>query len=139
MDTSEETDKLLNMAATLATPEKVHDRELLAWLSGDGDEKQELIVEAAVPRRKVSFRAVPDGRLLPATIGGSAKKKAILEELASYLTELLHTRPTLLRAAGAFAVRATGSEAERLLDHPLVRSVRLNRRLRPELPRHEAS
>ncbi len=122
-------------ASALPFPQKIHDHELSEWLARSNAEERELIVEAAVPSRKVSFRKRADGRMLPAAVGGSEARTAVLEELRSYLQGLLATPPTLLKAAGALAVRASGSEAQALLEHPLVKSLRLNRKLHPPLKR----
>lgn len=117
--------------AVSTTSQKVHDSELAEWLGRSSDDERELIVEAAVPRRKVSFRTRAGGRLLPADVESSGSRNAVLDELWSYLNDLLATPPTLLRAAGALAVRASGREAQLLLDHPLVRSLKWNRKRYP--------
>ncbi len=117
--------------AVLTTAPKIRDVELTEWLARSSDEVRELIVEAAVPRRKISLLRGTGGRLLPADVASSGSRTEVLEELRSYLKDLLATSPTLLKAAGALAVRASGREAQELLAHPLVRALKLNRKLLP--------
>jgi len=119
---------------------KVRDPELVHWLAGTGSdemgERVEMIVEVASPRRRVGFRPAPGGRVRPGAVteGGSdddrRRRRAVLEELRRDLEQLLAEPPIPLRAAGALALRATRAETRQVLEHPLVRAVRLNRRRR---------
>jgi hypothetical protein len=121
---------------------KVRDPELVAWLAGEGAAEMgdtvELIVEVVSPRRRVGFRPAPGGRVRPGAVteGGSEddrrRRREALEALRRDLEQLLAEPPVPLRAASALAVRATRVEARQLLEHPLVRAVRLNRRRRRE-------
>ncbi len=123
--------------AVLSTPQKIRDVELTDWLARSSDEVRELIVVAAVPRRRVSLLRGAGGRMLPTDVASSGSRTEVLEELGSYLKDLLKTSPTLLKAAGALAVRASGRQAQELLGHPLVRSLKLSRKLLPP-PRHRS-
>ncbi len=115
--------------ATIAS-QKVFDSELVEWLTRDSSDARELIVEAKLPARKVSFQKGPQGRMLPRSVGKTASRTDALGDLFVDAKALLGTPPTLLKAAGALAVKATRRETQKLLEHPLVRAVRLNRRLR---------
>lgn len=116
----------------LAVLEKVHDPELADWLSQESGEVREILVDAVLPRRTVSLgesgnRLRPTG--LQETPGANGRKEA-LRQLRTFLERLLETPPVILETAGALAVRATSREVRELVDHPLVKSVRPNRRLR---------
>jgi len=63
-------------------------------------------------------------------IPGASGRKEALRQLRIFLEKLLQTPPVILEAAGALAVRATSREVRDFVDHPLVKSVRPNRRLR---------
>ncbi|HEX4964799.1 MAG TPA: hypothetical protein VF173_28560 [Thermoanaerobaculia bacterium] len=112
-----------------AAIEKVHDPELTDWLSREDGEVREILVDAALPRRTVSFEE-RGGRLRPTAIpeapAANGRKEA-LRQLRLFLEKLLGTPPVLLEAAGALAVRATSRQVRGFVDHPLVKSVRPNR------------
>ena len=113
-------------------PETVKDRELLAWLAAESDDTQELIVEAAVPERKVSFTKRPGGRTAASGIdsGPAAEREAVLDELNEFLTRQLDSPTTVLKSAGAIAVRATSRQVRAFADHRLVKAIRPNRKFR---------
>lgn len=110
---------------------KVQDSELAAWLAHDSGETRELIIDAALPVRKIAFSRQGNGRLRPSNIrsDGSARHR-LLHELEADLAEVLDTPPKVLETAGALAIKATGSQVRELAEHPLVKAIRPNRRLR---------
>lgn len=112
--------------------EKVQDPELIKWLSSESVDVRELIVEANLPERKVTLRRGADGRLIPEGIRSPAtpKRADVLAELGLFLGELLDDTPSLLKSAGAIAVKATGRQVRQFVDHPLVKGIRANRKLR---------
>ncbi len=112
--------------------EKVADRDLRDWLTQTREEVRELLVEAVLPQRRVIFKKQAGARHIPLGMESDAPTRAsVLDELNQYLSSLLQRRSTLLRAAGAFAVEANGPEVQKLLQHPLVKAVRINRKLGP--------
>jgi hypothetical protein len=110
----------------------VKDAEIAEWLGRDSSDARELIVEAKLPVRKVTVQKRADGRVVPDEINGSAAsdRAAVLAELHDFLSEKLDVPPVLLKAAGALAVRATSQQVRQFAEHPLVKSIRPNRRLR---------
>jgi len=114
------------------TTDQKLDADLVTWLSEEGDDLRELIIEAKVPRRTVNLVSPPSKYLLPEEIkGNSSDRTRALEGLQSYLSELLGTSTNLLRSAGAVVVRANREQLRQIIRHPLVRSVHSNRRLKP--------
>ncbi|HSS51471.1 MAG TPA: hypothetical protein VLX28_21210 [Thermoanaerobaculia bacterium] len=115
-----------------AVLEKVHDPELADWLSRENGEVREILVDAVLPRRTVSFEE-RGGRLRPAKlqeVPATTGRKEALRQLRSLLERLLEAPPVVLEAAGALAIRATSRQVLDFVDHPLVKSVRPNRHLR---------
>ena len=108
---------------------KIHGQELVDWLDRTDGEKRELIVEAALPPRTVTLSPRGEGRVKVSGIRGG-DCAGDLERLYKDLSGLVHSPPTLLKAARAVAVRVDCDEAREILAHPLVKAVRLNRRLR---------
>jgi hypothetical protein len=110
----------------------VKDAEIAEWLAGDSNDTRELIVEARLPARKVTVQKRADGRVVPDDINGSAAsgRASVLAELHDFLSGNLDVPPVLLKAAGAIAVRATSQQVRQFAGHPLVKSIRANRRLR---------
>lgn len=116
-------------AAALA---KVHDPELADWLSRENGEVREILVDAVLPRRGVTF-GEQGGRLRPTRIEEAPAangRKETLRQLQSLLETFLDTPPVVLEAAGALAIRATSRQVRGFVDHPLIKAVRPNRRLR---------
>ena len=109
----------------------VQDADLAQWLSLDRGDVRELIVEARLPDRKIILGRRADGHRVPAGIESIAptERAAALAELHSFLTALLDVPPVLLKAAGAVAVRATSRQVRQFVRHPLVKTIRSNRRL----------
>jgi hypothetical protein len=108
------------------------DTDLLAWLATDSRDTRELMVEARLPARKVTIQKHTNGRMVPAEIDTTAADAhtAALAELHDFLSERLDTPPVLLKAVGAIAVRATSQQVRQFVDHPLVKAIRPNRKLR---------
>ena len=81
----------------------VQDADLAQWLSSDGNDVRELIVEACLPDRKVTLGRRADGHRVPAGVESSdpTERAAALTELYSLLTALLDVPPVLLKAADA--------------------------------------
>jgi len=113
--------------------EALKDPDLAAWVREDSPEEMELIVEARLPERKVGFRE--DAKLGPrpreVLASDPGNRVETLKLLDAVLREKLRRPTTLLKAAGAIVVRATSAEVRALADHPLIKSIRLNRRLQP--------
>ncbi len=123
------------MSNAVAVNEKVKGAELADWLFHDSAGERELIVEAATPSRQVSYGG-RSGRHYPVDLKAppSEARSKVLNELQAFLTGLLGTPPVLLAAAGALAVKANCRQARRLAEHPLVKAIRVNRRLtRPKV------
>jgi hypothetical protein len=116
--------------------DRILDSDLAAWLEADGDDTREMIVEAKVPARTVSLGQGPSGLHLPKAIRteGHGDRAEVLRELQDDLNRLLGGTTSLLRAAGAIAVRANREQFLEILKHPLVKVVRANRRLKPGSP-----
>jgi hypothetical protein len=111
----------------------IQNAELNAWLEQeDSDDVRELIVEAKIPPRIIRFPDERSGRRLPESMNSADKseREAVLVELYRYLTELLGGSTNLLKSAGAVAVRANRQQLQAIARHPLVKAVRINRRLR---------
>ncbi|HBL26745.1 MAG TPA: hypothetical protein DD490_07920 [Acidobacteria bacterium] len=113
--------------------EKIRDPELADWLLQESGEVREVLVDADLPRRTVTLDGTGGGR--PRATGlhdaaGSGGRQEILRRLRALLEPFLDTPPVVLEAAGAVAVRATGRQVRGFVDHPLVKAVRPNRRLR---------
>jgi hypothetical protein len=111
---------------------KVRDADLKGWISSGSDERRAVIVETMMPARKVTFDELVGTWPTPKSLraeGHGPSRSEILAVLRSYLTDLLGEEPTLLTAAGALAVEASGEQMRRVLEHPLVKTVRPNRRL----------
>jgi hypothetical protein len=113
-------------------PDPVLGAELLAWANGEGSDRRELIVEATLPRRTVSLEKSDSGRVLPREVkpGSTGSRATVLLQLQHDLNELLGTSTSVLRAAGAIAVRADRTQLRQIARHPLVRAVRPNRRMK---------
>jgi hypothetical protein len=109
----------------------VQDADIVDWLAKDSNDARELIVEARLPARKVTVQKRADGRVVPDGINGSAAsdRAAVLAELHDFLSDKLDVPPVLLKAAGAIAVRATSQQVRQFAGHPLVKSIRANRKL----------
>jgi hypothetical protein len=109
----------------------VQDADLVEWLARDSDDARELIVEAKLPARKVTMQQRADGRVVPDGINGLATsdRTAVLAELYAYLADKLGVPPVLLKVAGAIAVKATSQQVREFTGHPLVKTIRLHRRL----------
>jgi hypothetical protein len=123
-----------NMPQAAATTKigttKAHGRELVDWLARSDDEERELIVEAVLPARKVTMKQ-HGGRLLPTGIRVAVPApSSALDQLYDDLSQRLPTQPTLLKAARAVAILANSRDVRDLMEHPLVKAVRLNRPLR---------
>jgi hypothetical protein len=116
--------------ATTQTFAKIQDPELASWPNQDSAEPREILVDAALPAPQVSFHRGTDGRFRPSGLRATppAERRATLQELGSVLSGFLDSKPVLLEAAGAVAIRALSWQVRRFLDHPLVKALRLNRR-----------
>ena len=90
---------------------------------------REIIVEARVPNRRVTIRKKHDTSRVFTDIKSPSplKRKKVIEELDSVINGILDEPPVRLEAAGALAVRATGKQALKFVDHTLVRFIRPNR------------
>lgn len=111
----------------------ISDPELIAWLREENqDEYRELIIEAKVPLRTVLFSHRRNGyRRFESMEGGDdTDRDNILAELRQYLSTILGDESvTVLKSAGAVAVRANRQQLEMIVFHPLVKAIRINRQL----------
>ena len=116
-----------------ASLEKVHDSDLADWLARENGELREILVDAVLPRRSVTFGETEGRRARPVGIEEALPangRRETLRQLRAVLEKILDTPPVVLEAAGALAIRATSRQVRKFVDHPLVKSVRPNRRLR---------
>lgn len=118
--------------STRSPAARITHRGLAEWLERSEADERELIVEADLPRRRVRLgrSAGGPGVVLKGIEGAPVSRQAILDELGAFAAGLLEQPPTVLRSAGALAVRVTPAEARQLAEHPLVRAIRPNRALR---------
>ena len=109
---------------------KVPDAELADWLSQENGEAREILVDALLPRRTLTLGPGRTGRMRPVAMEEAAGgRKEALRQLRLFVESFLDTPPVVLEAAGALAVRATSRQVRRFMDHPLVKTLRPNRRL----------
>ena len=89
-------------------------------------------MEAQLPRRRVIMQKRADGRRVPTGIQSTpaAERAAVLSQLYDFLSERLEVSPVVLKAAGAIAIRATSQQVRQFANHPLVKAIRPNRRLK---------
>ena len=108
---------------------KVRDKDLARWMFSESNEVREIIVEARVPNRRVTIRKKNDTSRVFTDMKSTSplKRKKVIEELDSVINGILDEPPVRLKAAGALAVRATGKQALKFVDHTLVRFIRPNR------------
>ena len=113
--------------------DKLPDADLAAWFEGEGSGTRELIVEAKVPARTVRLGQSSTKGLSPREVltEGGADRAAVLQQLQEDLGMIVGDAANLLRSAGAIAVRANREQLHQILNHPLVKAVRANRRLHP--------
>ncbi len=113
--------------------ENILDSDLNAWIKGNGDDTREVIVEANVPSRTVRMGESRTQRHIPQEVvtAGGGDRAMVLKELQDYLSSLLGNTVSVLRAAGAIAVRANREQLREIAKHPKVKAVRVNRRLKP--------
>lgn len=62
--------------------------------------------------------------------GPQSERTAVLEELNALLAKHLDGPTTVLKSAGAIAVKATSRQVRAFADDPLIKAIRRNRRLR---------
>ena len=114
-------------------PETVKDAELRAWMETTTDELRDVIVEAALPPRRVVFQHRSAGGASPKSIDSADEqnRESLLEELDQHLREIVGVEKTrVLKTAGAIVVRATAEEIHAIAKQPLVKAIRTSRRLR---------
>ena len=113
--------------------ETVLDAKLRAWLETATDEVCDVIAEAALPKRRVMFQQRRGESPSPTSIqsGDEVDREALLDELERALREIDGVEKThVLKAAGAIVVRATAPAVQAIAKHPLVKAIRLNRRIK---------
>lgn len=111
----------------------IQDAELERWLEDEtSPDVRELIVEAKVPQRTVRFSGGKPGRELVEVVnaGDPSEREVVLTELYGYLKELLGGSVNLLKSAGAIVVRANRQQLRTITQYPLVKAIRMNRKLR---------
>ena len=114
-------------------PETVKDAELRAWMEATTDEVRDVIVEAALPPRRVVFQRRPGAGASPKSIDSTddQDRESLLDDLDQQLREIVGVEKTrVLKTAGAIVVRATAKEIHAIAKQPLVKAIRTNRRLR---------
>ena len=113
--------------------ETVMDAELRAWLEAATDEVRDVIVEAALPPRRVVFQQRPGAGASPKSIDSAndPDRESLLDELDYQLREIVGVEKTrVLKAAGAIVARATAKEIQAIAKQPLVKAIRTNRRFK---------
>ncbi|MEZ5582010.1 MAG: hypothetical protein R3F37_03805 [Candidatus Competibacteraceae bacterium] len=120
------------MTQSITSNATIQDHDLLDWLASDNASPRDLIVELKLPKRLVVFQRDVAGRQTPNAIRNSTpnERDERLSELNRYLHDDLKLPTHVLRAAGAIAVSANKEKVKEILDHPLVKAIRSNRRLR---------
>lgn len=109
---------------------KVPEEELRRFLcDATSDERRSVVIEIAVPEPQVELD--PDSRRSARVSSLPAERWRTYATLVA-ATELLEktlSRPSVeIRAAAAFAATATAAELLEVLQSPLIRAVRLNRK-----------
>jgi len=115
------------------SPETVMDAELRAWLESTTEEVLDVIVEAALPPRRIIFQQRPGPGASPESIhsAGDSDRDSLLDELDHQLREIVGVAKTrVLRAAGAIVVRATAKDIQAIAKQPMVKAIRTNRRFK---------
>ncbi|MBF0383867.1 MAG: hypothetical protein HQL69_22860 [Magnetococcales bacterium] len=95
------------------------------------EDMREVIVEVRLPPRHVKMQQQEGGRSKPVKLvsGSSTQRAKTLDELHNFLATKMHLTPTILKAAGAIVVRASGHDVQLILKNPLVKAIRPNRKL----------
>ncbi len=108
------------------------DAELRGWLEATTDEVRDVIVEAALPPRRVVVQQRAGASPVPKSIESDdvLDRESMLDQLAHNLCEIVGAEKThVLKAAGAIVVRATAEELRAIAKQPMVKAIRPNRRL----------
>ena len=107
------------------------DPTLTAWITSGNQEVQEIIIEVHLPPRQMRMMKRNNYQPVPVQLlaGSPDARLQRLQELNSFLAGQMQLTTTVLKAAGAIAVRATGQEVQKILQHPMVKAIRSNRRL----------
>ena len=114
-------------------PETVKDAELRAWMEAATDDVRDVIVEAALPPRRVVFQRRPGAGASPKSIDSTddQDRESLLHELDRQLREIVGVKKTrVLKTAGAIVVRATAKEIHTIAQQPMVKAIRTNRRFK---------
>ena len=122
----------MSTSVCTSNPGTVPDPELCDWIDHGNGEERGLIVEVRLPPRLVALKGGSSGqrRFAHHILGSDREKRGeAIAELAGYLEHDLGLSARKLSAAGAVVVSATPSQVRRFLAHPLVKAVRINRRL----------
>jgi hypothetical protein len=110
----------------------VPDSELREWFNSGAGEPRELIVEVKHPlwQVAVSLRAPGNIRNVGVVNARFIGCEEQLRQLADFVTTISHEKPTMLKGAGALALRISGKEALQVARHQLVKTIRPNRLLK---------
>jgi len=122
----------MSISACTSNPGTVPDPKLCDWIDHGNGEERGLIVEVRLPPRRVALEGGNAGQrgFAHHILGGDREGRGkAIAELAGYLEHDLGLSAKKLNTAGAIVVSATPSQVRRFLGHPLVKAVRLNRRL----------
>ncbi len=107
------------------------DAEVRGWLESTSGEVRDVIVEAALPPRRVVFQQRPGTAPIPKSIDSSSDsdRETLLNKLDQTLREMGGVQKTrVLKAAGAIVVRASAKEIQVIAQQPMVKAIRANRR-----------
>lgn len=108
------------------------DPSLVEWMQEDSTGIREVIIEAHLPQRQLLMRLGESGRMVPDRLlspSPPTDRVRMLEELNDFLSGQMQLPTTILKAAGAIAVRASGKDVRHILEHPMVKAIRPNRKL----------
>ena len=108
------------------------DTALAEWVrAGDESQTQELIVQAVLPKRMLKVSQEVGKRQAFSSVGPDRQqeRKRLLDELQHFLQDDVAVPTVPLKAAGAFAIRATPSQVVLILTHPAVARLSSNRHL----------
>jgi hypothetical protein len=117
--------------------EKIQNPVLLEVITGAGsDEPTSVLVELDIPSQVIDFEKQPgpEGqraaiRVKPESSEQQAQNEAKIKAAREFLISVLGETPQWLRSARAFVAQATPDQLRTIALSPLIRAIRLNRRL----------
>ena len=120
-----------------AVAEKIQNPVLLKVMTGGGsDEPTSILVELDIPPQVIDFAKPPGSeghratiRVKPESSEQQAQNDAKIKAAREFLISVLGETPQWLRSARAFVAQATPDQLRKIALSPLIRAIRLNRRL----------